>query len=179
MLYFVFNEQTISVFVHHDPSRDEWVCQIPVFPPFQSLEDYSEGDLVKLVRDGLSLGATAEDGGKLMVDEADIRVLSYNTWTMHAQVASSFSSYSYKKATGVYSNAKGGKGVHLVGDAAHRFPPSGGFGMNTGVQDAHNLAWKLARDYHDDTSKAHSNSTMRSWGSCPLMIASAVLWHRR
>jgi hypothetical protein len=34
--------------------------------------------------------------------------------------------------------------VLLAGDAAHRFPPSGGFGMNTGVQDAHNLAWKLA-----------------------------------
>lgn len=32
----------------------------------------------------------------------------------------------------------------LMGDAAHRFPPAGGFGMNTGVQDAHNLAWKLA-----------------------------------
>jgi 2-polyprenyl-6-methoxyphenol hydroxylase-like FAD-dependent oxidoreductase len=31
-----------------------------------------------------------------------------------------------------------------AGDAAHRFPPAGGFGMNTGVQDAHNLAWKLA-----------------------------------
>ena len=27
---------------------------------------------------------------------------------------------------------------------AHRFPPAGGFGMNTGVQDAHNLSWKLA-----------------------------------
>ncbi|CAI5992820.1 unnamed protein product [Closterium sp. NIES-64] len=34
--------------------------------------------------------------------------------------------------------------VILVGDAAHRFPPAGGFGMNTGIQDAHNLAWKLA-----------------------------------
>ena len=32
----------------------------------------------------------------------------------------------------------------LAGDAAHRFPPAGGFGMNTGIQDAHNLAWKLA-----------------------------------
>ena len=32
----------------------------------------------------------------------------------------------------------------LVGDAAHRFPPTGGFGMNSGIQDAHNLAWKLA-----------------------------------
>lgn len=31
----------------------------------------------------------------------------------------------------------------LVGDAAHVMPPVGGFGANTGIQDAHNLAWKL------------------------------------
>jgi putative polyketide hydroxylase len=34
--------------------------------------------------------------------------------------------------------------IFLAGDAAHVMPPSGGFGGNTGVQDAHNLAWKLA-----------------------------------
>jgi len=34
--------------------------------------------------------------------------------------------------------------VFLVGDAAHSMPPNGGFGGNTGVHDAHNLAWKLA-----------------------------------
>ena len=34
--------------------------------------------------------------------------------------------------------------VFLAGDAAHHMPPTGGFGLNTGVQDAHNLAWKLA-----------------------------------
>lgn len=34
--------------------------------------------------------------------------------------------------------------VFLAGDAAHEMPPNGGFGGNTGVQDAHNLAWKLA-----------------------------------
>src|SRR5215207_706100 len=34
--------------------------------------------------------------------------------------------------------------VFLAGDAAHVVPPNGGFGGNTGVQDAHNLAWKLA-----------------------------------
>jgi 2-polyprenyl-6-methoxyphenol hydroxylase-like FAD-dependent oxidoreductase len=33
--------------------------------------------------------------------------------------------------------------VFLAGDAAHHFPPHGGFGLNSGVQDAHNLAWKL------------------------------------
>ena len=34
--------------------------------------------------------------------------------------------------------------IFLAGDAAHTMPPTGGFGGNTGVQDAHNLAWKLA-----------------------------------
>jgi 2-polyprenyl-6-methoxyphenol hydroxylase-like FAD-dependent oxidoreductase len=38
----------------------------------------------------------------------------------------------------------GERRVFLVGDAAHVMPPMGGFGGNTGVQDTHNLAWKLA-----------------------------------
>jgi 2-polyprenyl-6-methoxyphenol hydroxylase-like FAD-dependent oxidoreductase len=33
--------------------------------------------------------------------------------------------------------------VLIAGDAAHTMPPTGGFGGNTGVQDAHNLAWKI------------------------------------
>jgi 2-polyprenyl-6-methoxyphenol hydroxylase-like FAD-dependent oxidoreductase len=35
--------------------------------------------------------------------------------------------------------------VLLAGDAAHIHSPAGGLGMNAGIQDAHNLAWKLAR----------------------------------
>ena len=33
--------------------------------------------------------------------------------------------------------------VVLVGDAAHLFPPAGGFGLNSGLQDAHCLVHKL------------------------------------
>ncbi len=34
--------------------------------------------------------------------------------------------------------------ISIAGDAAHTVPPNGGFGGNTGVQDAFNLAWKIA-----------------------------------
>jgi 2-polyprenyl-6-methoxyphenol hydroxylase-like FAD-dependent oxidoreductase len=38
--------------------------------------------------------------------------------------------------------------VFLAGDAAHMHPPTGGQGLNTGVQDAYNLGWKLAHVIH-------------------------------
>jgi hypothetical protein len=38
--------------------------------------------------------------------------------------------------------------VFLAGDAAHRLTPAGGLGMNTGIQGAYNLAWKLAAVLH-------------------------------
>lgn len=41
--------------------------------------------------------------------------------------------------------------IFLAGDAAHTMPPNGGFGGNTGVQDAQNLAWKLAEPKWLDT----------------------------
>jgi len=59
--------------------------------------------------------------------EFDIDVLSVQPWTAHALVANEY--------------VKGR--VSLVGDAAHLFSPTGGFGMNTGVSDAIDLAWKL------------------------------------
>lgn len=55
-----------------------------------------------------------------------------------------------------------GRGV-LVGDAAHIFSPVGGQGMNCGIQDAHNLAWKLALiDQGASEALADSYATERS-----------------
>jgi 2,4-dichlorophenol 6-monooxygenase len=68
----------------------------------------------------------------------DIKILKTSSWTMTSQIADRY---------------RDGQ-VFLVGDAAHRFPPSGGMGLNSGVQDAHNLAWKLhavITDTADDT----------------------------
>ena len=70
--------------------------------------------------------------------QVDIKILRTSSWTMTSQIADRY---------------RDGR-VFLVGDAAHRFPPSGGMGLNSGVQDAHNLAWKLhavITDTADDT----------------------------
>ncbi|MDE1674002.1 FAD-dependent monooxygenase [Nocardia gipuzkoensis] len=42
--------------------------------------------------------------------------------------------------------------VFVAGDAAHIHPPTGAQGMNTGIQDAHNLAWKLALAISGDSA---------------------------
>ena len=44
--------------------------------------------------------------------------------------------------------------VFLVGDAAHVHPPAGGQGMNTAVQDAYNLGWKLGQVLRHGASDA-------------------------
>ena len=50
--------------------------------------------------------------------------------------------YTYTIASMLPERIRSGR-VLLIGDAAHQIPPFGGFGMNTGIQTAHNLAWKL------------------------------------
>jgi hypothetical protein len=45
--------------------------------------------------------------------------------------------------------------VFLAGDAAHQLPPNrGGYGANTGIEDVHNLAWKLAAVLRGEASSA-------------------------
>ncbi|KAI3426776.1 FAD_binding_3 domain-containing protein [Psidium guajava] len=118
MLYFIFNTEAIGVLVAHDLEQGEFVLQMPFYPPQQNVQDFEpkicEKIIFKLV--GRELG--------------DIDVIGVKPWVMHAEVAEKFLSCDNR--------------VIIAGDAAHRFPPAGGFGMNTGIQDAHNLAWKLA-----------------------------------
>jgi hypothetical protein len=90
-------------------------------------DDTSDARCVDLVR--TALGAEAD---------LPIGIENVQLWTASAGTAESF---------------QRGR-VFLAGDAAHVMPPTGGFGGNTGVADAHNLAWKLAFTSQGDAGSA-------------------------
>ncbi|RKK12150.1 hypothetical protein BFJ68_g10180 [Fusarium oxysporum] len=60
------------------------------------------------------------------------KILSYRPWILSRKVAKS-----YRQGN-----------VFLAGDAAHSFPPTGGLGLNSGLADVHNLAFKIAHAHH-------------------------------
>ena len=60
--------------------------------------------------------------------------------------------------------------VFLAGDAAHIHPPSGGQGLNTGIQDAMNLGWKLA-----SAVRTGDDSILDSYEAERLPVAAAML----
>jgi putative polyketide hydroxylase len=68
--------------------------------------------------------------------------------------------------------------VFLAGDAAHVMPPYGGFGGNTGVQDAHELAWRLAFACRGDTTHLDSYEPERK-AVAARMVAQALLRSRK
>lgn len=115
VLHWICDPACSGILVAHDIDR-EWVFMHAWDPDAEARERYDERHCEALVRRTLE----GYDG------ELAIRTIS--TWTMTAQVAESY----------------GAGRIFLVGDAAHRFPPTGGLGLNTGVQDAHNLVWKIA-----------------------------------
>jgi 2-polyprenyl-6-methoxyphenol hydroxylase-like FAD-dependent oxidoreductase len=114
VLYFVTDPAARGVFIAHDIDST-WVFMHQWDPERESADDYTAERCAAIVRRAM---------GTATVDCA-IRTIS--PWHMSSQVAERY---------------RDGR-VFLVGDAAHRFPPTGGLGLNTGVQDAHNLAWKL------------------------------------
>jgi len=105
----------LGALIVHRPPHD-LVFQIPYFPPVEALDDFPAEVCRRYIVDAIG------------DDTVDVEIKSIQSWAMHAQVATCY---------------RMGR-VFLAGDAAHRFPPTGGLGLNTGAADVHNLAWKLA-----------------------------------
>ncbi|WP_189338523.1 FAD-dependent monooxygenase [Sphingobium sp. SCG-1] len=114
LLYWIGGKDARGVFISFDKEGQVWAMLVPIGD--LPADSFDTADARALVNKAIG------------TDAVDVRIIGLNHWNMSAQVA------------GTYRSGP----IFLAGDAAHRFPPMGGLGMNTGIHDAHNLVWKLA-----------------------------------
>ena len=118
-LYFVEQPDLRATFLTIN-GTNRWGFLINNLPATADVTSYTSERCAALVRQAAG------------VPDLDVEILGVAPWTAAAQVAERF--------------CRGR--VFLAGDAAHHMPPTGGFGLNTGVQDVHNLAWKITGVFH-------------------------------
>ncbi|HME04286.1 MAG TPA: FAD-dependent monooxygenase [Solirubrobacteraceae bacterium] len=99
---------------HWGPDSEEWVIHLNY--PVDDPRAESDEKVEADIRAALGM------------PDVEMEIHRITRWTVEAVMASEFSA---------------GR-VFLAGDAAHRHPPTGGLGLTSGIQDAHNLCWKLA-----------------------------------
>jgi 2,4-dichlorophenol 6-monooxygenase len=100
-----------------DRNCREWLIGVtPPIEPGKTKPDYDGDKAIDDVRKALR------------IPDLDLEILSYSYWDVQSLVADSY---------------QAGR-AFVGGDAAHRHSPMGGLGLNSAIQDAHNLAWKLA-----------------------------------
>ncbi|MFE1328482.1 FAD-dependent oxidoreductase [Streptomyces sp. NPDC058735] len=98
-------------------NHENWVFHAPWHPEQgEALEEFTDERCVEHIRRAVG------------VADLDVEITGKAPWHAAQRVARSYRS---------------GR-VFLAGDSAHEMSPTGAFGSNTGIQDAHNLAWKLA-----------------------------------
>ena len=99
---------------HYDRHSEEWLLHF-AFQPDDPAQ-FDEASVVPRLKDLLRL------------PELQPKIIRMNNWKVQGVLA---------------RNYRAGR-IFLAGDAAHRHPPTTGLGLNSAIQDAHNLAWKLA-----------------------------------
>ncbi|MFF2779348.1 FAD-dependent oxidoreductase [Streptomyces sp. NPDC058052] len=98
-------------------NQERWVFHAPWHPEHgETLEEFTDERCADHIRRAVG------------VPDLDVEITGRAPWHAAERIAERYA---------------GGR-VFLAGDAAHEMPPTGAFGSNTGIQDAHNLAWKLA-----------------------------------
>jgi len=98
-------------------NREHWVFHAPWHPEHgESLEEFTDERCAEHIRRAVG------------VPDLDVKITGRAAWHAAERVAERY----------------GDGRVFLAGDSAHEMSPTGAFGSNTGIQDAHNLAWKLS-----------------------------------
>ncbi|KAA2240397.1 hypothetical protein F0L74_30035 [Chitinophaga agrisoli] len=140
----IIRTATCKGFVAAINNSNRWVFHLHYDPAVAAPEDYTTEKLVAILREVIGL------------PDIHIRIISVLPWQPTVKVV---------------EQMQHGR-IFLAGDAAHVMTPYGGKGANTGIQDAHNLAWKLAAVLKGTASPAllHTYSPERQ----PIGLYNAV-----
>lgn len=114
-ILFVSNERATGVLQPLD-AAGRWLCQIGVTPEQWSLDVFTKAHARDWIRAAAGIADLEPD------------VVTMGLWRLNATIV---------------DRLVQGR-VVFCGDAAHQFPPTGGLGVNSGVQGMHNAMWKLA-----------------------------------
>lgn len=116
-LYWIANPGAAGVFIGLGGDWKKWCFNFSYFPEQgERPEDFTEERCLETVYTAIG------------TRDLPVKILSIGSWTLCGQVI---------------DRMRDGR-VFFGGDAAHLNIPTGGFGFNTGMQEIHNLAWKLA-----------------------------------
>jgi len=114
---FLIDEPDLTGFLTSINNSDKWVFQLKL-DTSKSLtsNEVDEHQMIKIIRRAIG------------DENLAVRIINAMRWQLTVRISERFQ-----------------KGrIFLAGDSAHTMTPYGGKGANTGIQDAHNLAWKLA-----------------------------------
>lgn len=117
ILYWISTSELTGMFIGLGGDWKHWCFNFTYYPQHgEKIEDFTEEECMKRVQTALG------------TDKLPINILSIAPWVLCGQVIDEY---------------RDGR-VFFGGDAAHLNIPTGGFGFNTGMQEVHNLAWKLS-----------------------------------
>ncbi|SOV78496.1 FAD-dependent monooxygenase, putative [Plasmodium reichenowi] len=122
MLYFLFNEY-IGILVCHDYKKGNVVLHIPYLTKREMLLYSNPKKIIEIINKLIGFNLY------------DIHIYNIYKWTMYSSIASTFVDNYTKR-------------IFLLGDSAHKLPPSGGFGLNLGIGDVLNISWKIIRIFN-------------------------------
>jgi 2,4-dichlorophenol 6-monooxygenase len=132
----VWLEADLAPYTAHRSGALFWVCPLgsdDLASAWTCIEPWNEWSTI-FVRHGQGASDLSHDAVMRRVrqaignDDVPVTIKNISEWQFNHVVAS------------CYRNGR----LFVAGDAAHRHPPANGLGSNTSIQDAYNLAWKLA-----------------------------------
>ncbi|KAK6368157.1 hypothetical protein LTS17_009898 [Exophiala oligosperma] len=117
LLWFILNPAAIGIFIAYN-RKNSWVFSVQYDPDIVPRATFTSEFMKEQVFKAVGT----------VVD--DYKEIGITLWKTSPKIAESYRSPRVPRA-------------FLAGDAAHSFPPTGGLGLNTGIADIQNLAWKI------------------------------------